>query len=135
MTGEELLKIHETVLTRSREIMAKKNHDYSKEGALGNFFVAESLQACSAENGIIVRMGDKLSRLVSVLSKGNLVKDEALEDTILDIVNYSVLLIAVIQDKRRKLLTAETPITLDKRVCLCHVPGMFCSTHSVVKAL
>lgn len=101
MTTEELLKIHEELSQRSRTIMAEKNHDYSKEGALGNFFVAEALQASSAENGIIVRLGDKLSRLVSISAKGNRVANESALDTILDVINYAVLLAAILEEKSK----------------------------------
>lgn len=96
----ELFALHAGMCARGLELMKRKNADYSKADPLGNFMVAESLQACSAENGIIVRMSDKLSRLVSILSKGTQeVKDESVEDTIIDIINYAVLLRAVILKK------------------------------------
>lgn len=99
MTREELLRLHEELCNRGRELMKGKNEDYSKGTALGNFYVAEALQACSAENGIIVRMSDKLSRLVSIIAKGNKVKDEGHLDTVVDIINYAILLGAVIKEK------------------------------------
>lgn len=96
---ESLFNLHKKLCDRGFELMKKKNHDYSKADPLGNFFVAEALQACTAENGIIVRMSDKLSRLVSILEKGTQVESESVEDTIVDIINYSVLLAAVIRKK------------------------------------
>lgn len=98
-----LFDLHAETCATGLELMKRKNADYSKADPLGNFFVAESLQACSAEAGIIVRMSDKLSRLVSILSKGECqIKDESVDDTIIDIVNYSVLLRAVIIQKRKQ---------------------------------
>lgn len=81
------------------EILKAKNADYSKGTPLGNFYVTEAIQAGTAENGIIIRLSDKLSRLVSVLEKGTQVKSESAKDTILDIINYAVLLYAVVEDK------------------------------------
>lgn len=98
MTREELFQLHTDLTQKGFEILKRKNADYSKGTPLGNFYVAEALQACTAENGIIVRMSDKLSRLVSILEKGAQVKDESIEDTIVDIINYSVLLAAVIRN-------------------------------------
>lgn len=106
MTRDDLFKLHETLCAKSLEIMKKKNQDYSKSTWNGNFMVCEALQAATAENGIIIRMGDKLSRLVSVLEKGALV-EESIEDTVLDLVNYSILLWAVYSDKKRALNSGE----------------------------
>ena len=90
-TKEELFSLHKELCDKGLEILKKKNHDYSKGHIFGNFMVAEALQAASAENGIIIRMSDKLSRLVSIIEKGNQVS-ESEEDTIIDLINYSVLL-------------------------------------------
>lgn len=99
MTKEHLFEMHQKLCSTGFELLKAKNADYSKAHPLGNFMVAEALQACSAENGIIVRMSDKLSRLVSILEKGAEVKSESVTDTIVDIINYAVLLQAVITFK------------------------------------
>lgn len=91
LTKEELFALHGDMCRKALEICRKKNHDYSKGHPFGNFMVAEAMQVTTAEGGIIVRIGDKLSRLSSVLEKGALV-DESIEDTCLDIINYSILL-------------------------------------------
>lgn len=80
--------------------MAKKNHDYSKNGPFDNFKVCEAFQITSAQNGILVRLGDKISRLVSISEKGSQVKDESVEDTILDVINYAVLYYGVYLEKQ-----------------------------------
>ncbi len=83
---QELLKFHEIVCERSREVMRKKNHDYaSDEDPYRNFRMF-------GPYGILVRMGDKFSRLRSFEESGEFkVKDERLEDTIHDIINYAIL--------------------------------------------
>lgn len=100
MTREELFKLHETLSSESLELMKRKNADYSLGNPFGNFMVCEALQAASAEEGIIIRMSDKLSRLVSVMQKGAQVP-ESVRDTVLDLINYSVLLYGVRQFKMR----------------------------------
>lgn len=95
MNREELFKLHQELSSIALEIMKNKNEDYSLGHPFGNFMVAEALQASTAENGIIIRMSDKLSRLVSVFAKGAKVKDESIKDTIIDIINYAVLMYGV----------------------------------------
>lgn len=81
-------------------IMKRKNKDYSKEGPLDNFYVCSAIKAATPINGIVVRMGDKLARVVSVSEKGAQVKSETLRDTLVDVINYSVLLLAVINETK-----------------------------------
>lgn len=92
LTKEQLFTLHTTTCNKALELCKKKNHDYSKGHPFGNFMVAEAMQVTTAEGGIIVRLGDKLSRLSSVLEKGAMVQEESIEDTCIDIINYSILL-------------------------------------------
>lgn len=99
MTRDELFQLHKDLCDKARELMQRKNHDYASQDPFDNFYVVEALRITSAEEGILVRMSDKLARLASVLKKGSQV-DESVEDTVLDLVNYSVLLQAVRSDRR-----------------------------------
>lgn len=62
---------------------AAKNHDY------GNSFE----QSCN-KFGIIasvVRLGDKMNRIESLVTKKAEVKDESIKDTLLDLANYAIM--------------------------------------------
>ena len=104
MHSEELFKIHERLCKESLELMIKKNHDYSGKSGnepFANFTRAEAMGITTTEKGILVRMLDKMSRLSSFMdSKEFKVEDEKLEDTIKDMINYSVLLYAYLQDSK-----------------------------------
>ena len=104
MHSEELFKIHEKLCKDSLELMIKKNHDYSgKSGKepFANFTRAEAMGITTTEKGILVRMLDKMSRLSSFMdSREFKVEDEKLEDTIKDMITYSVLLYAYMQDNK-----------------------------------
>jgi hypothetical protein len=55
----------------------------------------------SVEKGILVRMCDKLSRIGNLIERNDhSVKDESIEDTLIDIMNYSNILLCYIQEKR-----------------------------------
>lgn len=104
MTREELLKHHEVLCKQARELMDKKNRDYAGNDGkepFANFTRVEAMGICSTEQGFMVRLTDKMSRLSSILASGkNHVKDESFEDTMVDVINYIVLLSAYRQEKR-----------------------------------
>ena len=83
--------------------MKKKNHDYAGKGGeqpFANFERTESMGVCSTEQGFLVRVIDKVSRLSTFVSAGELkVDNESYEDAILDIINYMVLMSGFLSDK------------------------------------
>ena len=103
MTRDELLKYHCDVCSEAKDLMALKNRDYAgSEGTepFANFTRVESLGICSTEQGFMTRVTDKISRLSSFLNSGKMhVEDESFSDTIVDVINYMVLLSAYVSDK------------------------------------
>lgn len=99
VSRSELLNLHQEVCHTARELMKKKNHDYSggedETHPFLNFTRCESMGICTTEQGFLVRLTDKMSRLSTFCSSGRLkVEDEKLEDTILDVINYVILFYA-----------------------------------------
>lgn len=71
------------ITTNMAKTYAAKNHDY------GNSFE----QSCN-KFGIIasvVRLGDKMNRIESLVIKKAEVKDESIRDTLLDLANYAIM--------------------------------------------
>lgn len=80
---EQLSKVQKEAL----ELFRKKNADY------GDSF------ATYGPVGVIVRMGDKISRLTSVTNNGvNLVNDESIRDTLIDLHNYSAMAVMLMDE-------------------------------------
>ena len=78
------VQIHGKICKELTETYKKKNADY------GNSF-ENSLDKHGLIAGI-VRMDDKMSRLISLNSKnGQLVLDESLRDTLMDLANYAIM--------------------------------------------
>ena len=104
MTRDELLKSHNELTKKAHELMKRKNADQAgKAGTepFANFTRCEAMGICNTEAGMLVRMTDKLSRLSSFVEAGAFqVKDESLEDTCVDIINYAVLFHSFVQDKK-----------------------------------
>jgi hypothetical protein len=86
------------------ETARKKNSDYTGgDDPYANFRACEDIGLCSVEVGIMVRMVDKLMRMRAFVAKGTLeVKDESIEDTSLDLANYSLIFASYVKDKRAK---------------------------------
>lgn len=83
----------EKTLEEMKKIMIAKNHDYAGElDAFKNFRYCEELGICSTEQGLMVRMSDKMSRISNLLSSDAMVKDEKITDTLQDLANYSIIL-------------------------------------------
>ncbi len=103
MNRDELLKFHEEICGTARDLMNLKNRDYAgNEGTepFANFTRCESMGICETEQGFMVRVTDKMSRLSSFLKSGKMhVEDESFSDTIVDVINYMVLLAAYVKDK------------------------------------
>ena len=80
-----------TVQEEALELFIKKNTDY------GDAF------ATYGTVGVIVRMGDKIQRLLSVSNKGvSLVDNESLRDTLIDLHNYAAMGIMLLDEKKEK---------------------------------
>lgn len=102
MNHEELIKFAEAEFKKCLEIMGNKNADYSKgEDALRNFHNVEMVRV-NAKQGLMVRIVDKVTRIGNLLDSEARVKDESVDDTLRDLANYSILLLAVIKSSRKK---------------------------------
>ena len=79
---------HLSVQKEAHDIFVKKNNDY------GDAF------AKYGPVGVIIRIGDKIQRLISVTKNGvNMVKDESIRDTLLDLHNYAAMAIMLLDEK------------------------------------
>ena len=74
---------HASICEELNEIYARKNHDYGDSFGKGY-----------AEYGIVmavIRLEDKLNRLKSLIKAESLVKDESINDTLMDLANYAIM--------------------------------------------
>lgn len=102
MSQEEFLKRAKELFDECFSLLEKKNKDYSGHDALANFFKSEDLGICEAEKAILVRLSDKFSRICNLVSNEPYVKEEQIDDTIKDMINYLVILKIILDYKRSK---------------------------------
>lgn len=111
-TREDLLNYLEEKTKLMVETARRKNADYAGAGTdpFQNFTRVESLGICNTEVGFLTRMTDKLCRIASFVAAGTLqVKDESVQDTLLDLANYALLMSAYIESKKEPASPAPCP--------------------------
>ena len=97
------VKQMEQIQTEALQLFKKKNADY------GDAFATYGVV------GVLVRMGDKISRLSSITKSGiTLVDSESLRDTLLDLHNYSAMAMMLIDEKEQTSPEDDTEITTEK---------------------
>ena len=103
MNRKQLFELHKSICKEALEIMEKKNHDYAGKGGdnpFANFTRTEAMGIASTEAGLLTRICDKLSRLSTFASTGELkVDNESYYDAILDIINYCILFHGYVSSK------------------------------------
>ena len=89
MTSPTRMDQMKTVQTEALDLFVKKNADYGD--AFANY----------GSVGVIVRLGDKIQRLMSVTKNGvTLVNTECLRDTLIDLHNYAAMGIMLIDEQK-----------------------------------
>ena len=79
---EERVKKHMEVVTGLNNLYARKNHDY------GNSFAQQRLRR---KDSVLVRLYDKYLRIEQLMTSEAKVKDESIEDTLLDLADYCIM--------------------------------------------
>ena len=91
----------ERLLNRCVELLRSKANDYADgHDAFVNFKTAAQVAGISPEQTLLTLLGMKISRLTQLVGKGKNAKHESSEDTMLDIINYVLLLRGMIQEQR-----------------------------------
>ena len=95
-TRDKLLAVIRELAEKAVPIVAQRNSAYAGGGdVFGNLNLIETLSSgdIRTETGIVIRMGDKVSRLYSLTARNAPENDESLEDTLIDLLGYSALLL------------------------------------------
>ena len=77
-----------SVQEEALELFKKKNKDYGD--AFANY----------GSIGVLVRMGDKISRLVNIDKNKIEIKDEKMRDTLIDLHNYAAMAIMLLDEQK-----------------------------------
>lgn len=115
-TPEQYIERFKELTTKMLEITKKKNKDYSGDKtAFKNFEMIEFARdgKTTTKEWFLVRMWDKFTRLCNLIDKEAAVEDEKIEDTILDLANYCLLLRIYIETDEQECLEVGQKLDLD----------------------
>ena len=88
MTEVDYVQQMMNIQSKGFELFKKKNQDYN------------SSFATYGTIGVLMRIGDKIHRSMSITNSGiTLVNDERLEDTLLDLHNYAAMALMLLNEK------------------------------------
>ena len=92
------------IIEKMKDIHSNKSHDYAgtSEDPFANLKLSTKM-GIPYWKGCLVRIGDKFSRLCSFARQGELqVKDESIEDTLIDMANYSVICLILYREGKKE---------------------------------
>lgn len=92
MNQEQFLENIRVTYQTGVEIIIRKNADYANSDNPFKNFESASVVGIGVERAILLRVLDKLSRISNLISKEAAVKDETIEDTLIDAINYLAIL-------------------------------------------
>lgn len=100
MTREPFLSSIKGIFTSAYIICEAKNKDYANDtDAFQNFKIFETI-GVKVEQGIMMRILEKLIRVRNLTEREAQVKDESIKDTIIDIINYLAILLTYIESEK-----------------------------------
>ena len=108
MNAQEQLDHFELVINKMNAILISKAGDYSQDtDRLSNFKLAGSIIGLSPEMNCLSLIATKVARLGVLLKDGKAPNNESVEDTILDLANYTILLSMIRKDRENQSLVKE----------------------------
>lgn len=99
MTKQQQEVVFDNMVAEMRKVMLGKGDDYANEDRLSNFRLAGNICGVTPELNCLNLIATKVARL-GVLLQGKEPKNESVQDSILDLSNYAVLLNMIIVDKQ-----------------------------------
>ena len=107
MTRESFINHIKATYQRCLQVLADKNQDYGKASDPWANFKFAAIANIGVSDAIMVRILDKMARISNLLHKEAVVKDEKIQDTIEDAINYLAILLAWIDNMEKDEIKGE----------------------------
>lgn len=101
MTKEKQEAHFEAFTQKQREVLLKKGDDYSQIDRISNFKLAGAICGLTPEQNCLSLIATKVARL-GVLLGGKVPNNESIQDSVLDLANYAVLLDMIMSEKNNE---------------------------------
>jgi len=132
---EILFQLQRDTFQSCEDIIKAKNADYADDDDPYSNFRTASLFGVHPAIGILLRVMDKIQRIVSFIKKDKLeVKGESFEDACDDIINYMVLIKGFLKDKQEQQNKCNTHQLLSQSPSLKTTTSTTRSQHGLLRA-
>lgn len=98
MTKKEQKTHFNYIVDEMEKVLFSKGDDYANEDRLSNFKLAGAITGGDARTNCLNLIATKVARLGVLLNSNKDPKNESIEDSVLDLANYSVLLLMIINE-------------------------------------
>lgn len=115
MTQEQQLEHFEVITNQMKEVLFKKGNDYANSDRLSNFKLAGGICGLKAEQNCLSLIATKVARLGVLLNSDKVPNNESIQDSVLDLANYSILLSMILKDKQITIFAPTVPKRLPFR--------------------
>ena len=99
MPKEVQEKFIENLLTEMKGILLSKGNDYANKDVLSNFKLAGDICGIGAKINCLSLIATKVARLGVLLNSDSAPNNESIQDSVIDLANYSILLSMIIEDE------------------------------------
>ena len=99
MNKQEQEKHFNEMTEKMRNIMLSKGDDYANTDRLSNFKLAGGVSGLNAELNCLSLIATKVARLGVLLNSKNEPNNESIQDSVLDLANYALLLSMILSEK------------------------------------
>jgi len=111
MNLENQIKQFAAITEQMKSIMFAKGNDYANDDRLSNFKLAGNISGLSPELNCLSLIATKVARLGVLLNNDKTPNNESINDSLLDLANYTVLLTMLLKDKESKPILKDYPQT------------------------
>lgn len=99
MTKQEQEQHFNEVMEAMRKTLLSKGDDYANSDRLSNFKLAGGISGLNAELNCLSLISTKVARLGVLLNSDKAPNNESINDSVLDLANYAILLSMILKDK------------------------------------
>jgi len=100
MTKQEQQEKLNDLFMKISTVILSKGDDYANEDRLSNFKLAGAICGISTEINCLSLIATKVARLGVLLNTDDKPNNESVEDSILDLANYAILLYMITQEEK-----------------------------------
>jgi len=92
MTKQEQQEFFDEYVNKMRDVLLNKGDDYANVDRLSNFKMAGQIAGGNAQLNCLNLIATKVARLGVLLNSNDAPKNESINDSIMDLANYAMLL-------------------------------------------